>query len=473
MGGDVLSSHLHFFLFEGLVQIQSDGTIIPAQSHHFTVSPDKTTYTFSLGKTYWSDGSPVTAYDFARSWKSLLSPSFPSPHAHLFYPIKHAREAKIGSLPLDEVGIYTPDAQTLIIELLQPTPYFLELLSFCAFYPTPQESTVFLSNGPFTLDAWHPGEELILKKNPFYPASKQPKLETISLTLIESEATALQLYKKGELDLLGDPFSRLSPDLLIKIPPKEQLTIPVSATLLVTFNTQEFPFSCKKLRHAFHKAILRQEIVDNVMNQGDTVALGLLPPSMRQREIKPYYLDQDTEKAQQLLVEALQELHITRQDLEKRLCYLYPDTPMHKKIAQVLQQQWKQVLQLHIPIQSMDTASLLSALVTKSYCFAQTLCRAQYRDPTSLLERFTCKEAAKNYPSWEDPRFQELLRASYYLEGSDRTHQLEEAEKLLLQEAPISPLIHLSLPYAKKPYLHNIEYSPSGGIFFERLSIES
>ena len=462
-GGDLLSSHLQFFILEGLVKLETDGTVVPAQAHAWTISQDKCIYTFYLGKTRWSDGTKVTSYDFAQTWKSLLLPSFPSPHAHLFYSILHAKQAKLGLCSVDAVGIETPNADTLRITLEKPVPYFLELLSFCAFFPAPPSPS--LSNGPFRLDKWLLGEEISYITNTYYHTSRPDCLDAITFYLIENDATAFRLYERGEVDLIGDPFAHIPQEQLLKLSKEELFTIPVFSTLLITFNTHTFPFTNINLRKAFHLAISRKELIDHLLHPGDKIALSLT-------KTYPLCSDQDIDQARKHLQDALQELQISLPTLEKSLLYLYPEAPLHKKIAQILQQQWKHVLGIHVPLQTMMSTSFLAALSHKQYCFAQTLYRAQYLDPTSILERFTYADTPKNYPSWENTTFQKLLDRSYFMEGQERDALLVQAESLLLQDFPISPLVHTSLLYAKKPYVHHVECSPAGGIFFERLLLD-
>lgn len=53
---------------EGLYRTGKNGKLMPALATSSTVSKAGKTYTFTLSKSKWSDGSPVTAKDFVYSW---------------------------------------------------------------------------------------------------------------------------------------------------------------------------------------------------------------------------------------------------------------------------------------------------------------------------------------------------------------------------------------------------------------------
>src|SRR5690348_4340624 len=66
-GNDVLASQVHYLLFEGLVCLHPDMTIVPGVAESYECSSDGKTYTFHMRESCWSDGSLVTAYDFEKA----------------------------------------------------------------------------------------------------------------------------------------------------------------------------------------------------------------------------------------------------------------------------------------------------------------------------------------------------------------------------------------------------------------------
>lgn len=484
-GGDVISSHMHLLLFEGLVKLNEGNTISPAQAKSFNISADGTTYTFILRDALWSNGTPVTAYDFEKTWKDILDPSFPSLNAHLLYPIKNAEAAKKGSVPLDEVGIFAEDPKTLVVTLEKPTPYFLNLISFCVFFPVNLQNDKefpdwahnvgehYISNGPFILKEWKHDNEIVVEKNPLYWDSTRVRPDYIHFSIIDNEMTALQMFENGKLDMIGEPFSPLPIDALPSLKKKGRLfQHPVGGTTLISFNVDKAPFNNVKIRKAFAFAIDRDSIVKNITQMGEIIATNAIPPVLKNNRNHSFFEDGDIAQAKTLLEQGLRELGVTK-DIFKEVSYYYSTSGLNHKIAQALQQQWQNALGIQVKIENIDHKILMNKLVKRDYCFAQGIWMAQYNDQMNILERFKLKENAKNYPNWENPEYARLLEESFFENGLKRAEILEKAEEIFLNEMPICPIYHWGMTYIVQPYLNNIGLSPIGELIFEKLDIEN
>ncbi len=483
--GDVISSHMNFLLFEGLVKLHNDNSITPAQAKTFEISAGGTVYTFVLrDNLLWSNGTEVTAYDFEKSWKDILDPSFPSLNAHLLYPIVNAEAAKQGKVPLSEVGIVAKDAKTLVVTLDRPTPYFLDLAAFCVFFPVSREidekypdwatnaTENYVSNGPFILKEWKHNNELIVEKNPLYWNRDRVSPESIHFSMVDNEMTTLQMFEKGELDMLGEPLSPLPIDAIPTLKKKFKVfKCPVGGTTMITFNVDHFPFNNAKIRKAFAYAIDRESIVNNITQMDEIVATNLIPPVLKNNRNHPFFKDHDVKFAKLLLEEGMKEMGITRDAFNKAV-FCYSTCEMNHKIAQALQQQWLKALGVQIAIENVDFKILMDKLRKRDYCLAQSLWLAQYNDQMNIFERFKSKLNVKNYPNWENPEYVRLLEESAYENGVKRAEILERAEEIFLNEMPICPIYHWNSPYIVQPYLSNVGITSIGDIIFENLTTE-
>ena len=310
-GNDMLASQVHFMLFEGLVCLNPDMSLSPAQAESYEISSDRKTYTFHLRDTLWSDGTPVTAYDFEKTWKSILDPKFSSPDTYLLYSIKNSKMAKKGEVPLDQVGIIAKDAKTLIVELEAPAPYFLQIVASSVLLPVNAKMDKadpnwanrpehVLSNGPFKLKSWKFNQEMTLEKNPLYHQANKVQLDHIFIDLSIEKWQSFTCMPAAILISLV-PLSPFPAMLIEDLEKKELLTyFPVANTKFLAFNTASGPFQNSNIRRAFAYAISRKTIVEQITKLNEKEALNIIPPVLL-AEDSIYFSDGDAAKAKEYL----------------------------------------------------------------------------------------------------------------------------------------------------------------------------
>lgn len=484
VGSDVISSTLQFLLFEGLTRFNPDWTISLSMADSIDISKDRKTYLFHLRDAKWSDGSPVIAYDFEYTWKKVLDPKSPSPNAHLFFPIKNAEEAKKGLCPLSEVGVRAVDEKTLRVELKHPTPYFLDLTSFVAFFPvsskkdradpqwTRKTGSEFVCNGPFTLQRWKRHVVIQLKKNPHYWNLGKISLDKILFSFIADSTTALHLYECGELDLLQHSLCPFPAEPLQALFKKGLLQLSATAgTQIIAFNTEQFPFHNVKIRRAFGLAIDREAIVSNVLKMGGGPAFSAIPPVLKKGREETLLPSCNPLEAKQLFDEGLKECGIETWQFPP-LTFLFSSSDINKKIAEALQHAWKETLGVSVSLQAVEHVTLLEKFNKRQYQFAQANWLAQYNDPMNIFERFKYKENFKNYSGWENEEFKALLNRSFEESGEKRLSTLKEAEEIFLREMPVLPLYHLNAIFLKKPYVKNLDSPYSSDLCYASIEKE-
>ncbi|MCP5492028.1 MAG: peptide ABC transporter substrate-binding protein [Chlamydiales bacterium] len=475
--GDLVSTCLHFFLFEGLTRLTDVGPGEPGVAEKVEVSKDGLTYLFSLRQSLWSDGMPVTASDFEFAWKSILNPEFPCPNAHLLYSIKNAQLAKQGLVDIDEVGIEVIDPQTLKVTLETPAPYFLEIVSFATLHPVPKhiaqnqqnwsDQNPLVVNGAFKLDNYVRRQEMELVTNEKYWDHKHIHLEKIKVSFIEDEMTALQMYERGELDILGGYYTRIPETAISSLKKSGDLrTYPVPGSTHLAFNLKQWPFDQACFRKALSAAIDRQEIVTGITQLNESPAYDLIPPSLKDEIMMPYHLTQDPKS---LFDEALDQMNITKDELPT-ITLSYSKAALSHNVAQAIQQQWTETLGINVQLSSTEHKLHLNRLMKHQFQVAIFNIWAQYSDPLSILERFAYADNPKNYMSWNNPDYNLCLSQQPNLQK--RRSFLAQAERILLNESPIAPIFHWQHAILQKPYLKNVHISRSGGIYLHEASID-
>lgn len=468
-GNDMVASQIQFMMYEGLLQLNEDMTLSPAQAKTYEISPDRKTYTFYLEDAKWSDGSSVTAKDFERSWKNILDPHFPSPDAYLLFPVKNGKQAKKNLCSLDEVGIRALDDKTLVVELEAPIPYFLQIVASSVLLPIHISENPHISNGPFKLKQWKFNQELVFEKNPRYRRANKVKLNHIYIEIIDRELATLHMYASGYFDLIGAPFSFFPAILQNDLEQKNVVTrYPIANTKFLSFNTDAFPFTNANIRRAFSYAINREGITKNITQFNEKEALSIIPPVLLTTR-SPLTAQANEKKAREYLEKGLKELQIDSLD---SVSFMYVSTEINHLLSQELQNQWSKILGVKVHLEGVEFKTLHERSAGGKYHIGLFALVADYSDPMNVLERFREKSNHRNYPKWDNESYNQLLETA--LATSSREEYLkiiQKAEALLLDEMPITGLFHENFLFLVHPHVQGFAISPLGQIHFEKLSL--
>ncbi|HSJ56585.1 MAG TPA: ABC transporter substrate-binding protein, partial [Anaerolineae bacterium] len=292
---DLVSNALVSQLFSGLVALTPDLTVVPDIAQRWEVADGGHTYTFFLrDDARWSDGVPVTAGDFELAWKRALHPTAHSPLAGLLLRELRGAAAFAQGETDDEfqIAVTAVDDRTLVVELVRPTSYFPQLVTFPALFPVPRHvvernptrwasGAALVSNGPFTLAARAPGR-IAMERNPGWHGRNEGNVGRIELTLDAEPEMLWRMYVSGELDVLN--LWMLPPEMVNAARhyyPQEYISGPQLLTHYLMFNTRLAPFDDVRVRRAFALSTDRDHLANVTLAGALAPATGgFVPPGM-------------------------------------------------------------------------------------------------------------------------------------------------------------------------------------------------
>jgi oligopeptide transport system substrate-binding protein len=446
VGGDQMSSLILKMLFEGLMRENREGKIEYGIAESVEISPDLKTYLFKLRKTCWSDGSKVTAFDFEYAWKKVLSPSFKTPFAYLFYPIKNAELAKSGALPPDAIGIHVLDKTTLEIQLKSPTPYFLELVAHTIYSPVHhlidqlhpnwpfEEGNAYVCNGAFQLIKNNPNQGYDLISNPLYWNTENIQLDGISVIKM-TRYQAFEFLQKSNNHWVGSPLMSWDP---LFAPDKQSNTVDHQSKGVrwYTFNCKKPPFNNKKMRQAFSMAIDRKQLALAFTTQPIFTPLPLTHSLIKEPTSSHF----DPERARILFKEALEELALSKEDL-LHLSIVHLPGNMRTMLAELIKQFWEITFNIQCTIVPLKWDDLFTRITEGNYQIGCMGWDPWVNDPMYTLNAFRNAKEPMNFSKWENSEYQEiLLLAEKEIDAQLRQQYYLEAEKILIEDMPVAPI---------------------------------
>lgn len=304
-------------IFNGLVTYKpGSAQIIPDLASDYSLSADGLTFTFHLRKGLkFHNQRPVIAADIKYSIERVVQPITNSPGRVFFRAIK-GYELVDDGVSKHLSGIKVIDDYTIKFELSHLDATFLHSLTMHFASAVPKEeinkhgNAYFGRNpvgtGAFIFKELIPNSRLLLERNPHYHIKGLPKSDQLQFLTNISPPKALEMFKKGEVDILGDEIPSGDFTHMINDPAYVNQIIEERLqhiTCYLSFNTQLPPFNNIKVRKAINMAINKKSIA-SLTDRRVIQTNQILPPSMPGYSPRYKGYEFNPIKAKKLLAEA-------------------------------------------------------------------------------------------------------------------------------------------------------------------------
>ena len=187
-------------LFDGLMRRDENDEIVPALAESAAYDPETCTYVFRLREgVHWHDGKPLRAADVKFTIEAIRSPTLGSLHAPNFAEVSEITELDDRTV---RIRLSAPNAAFLDYMMQPILPAHLlagQDLTTTGFFRSP------VGTGPFRLESWEAGREIVLVKNEDYYRGA-PKIDRFVFRIFADDAAEAAALADGSVDM-----ARLAP----------------------------------------------------------------------------------------------------------------------------------------------------------------------------------------------------------------------------------------------------------------------
>lgn len=475
--------------FEGLLEKDMNGKLIPGVAESWEISEDGLTYTFKLRtNSKWTDGKTVVAGDFVYSWQRVVDPATGSQYGYQHEPVKNAKAITAGDMPKESLGIKAIDDYTLEVQLEAPTAYFLELLTFPTFYPLRKDiieqygdewtlnADTYIGNGAFKLIERNRDESLVMVKNTNYWNIEDIVPDKITFVLMENETASVAGVKASSLH-----FARSFPRQDIKTLQNEGLIVikPRISSYYYCLNLTNEILKDVRVRRALSLAIDRNYIVEQITRGGEKPAGALVPFGISDyegdfRENGGEYIDitkdgyvKNVEEAKKLMAEAGYPNGEGFPVMEFKA-----DPGLHVKIFEAVQQMWKENLGIDVTLTQEEWAVFLQTRYDRNITMARGAWNGDFDDPVNFMA-LCLSYSPNNYSVYSNKAYDDMIN-EVMLSGDQkfRMQTMHKAEEMLMREEAIIPIYYYTEPLLVSPKLKDVYYDSLGFHKFHHCYLE-
>ena len=460
---------------EGLYRLGKNSKLEKALATSEKVSKDGKTYTYTLRKSKWSDGSELTAKDFVYSWQRTVNPKTASQYSYLFSGIKNADAIVAGKKKVDTLGVKAVGKYKLVVTLERRIPYFDKLMGFAVFFPQSEKavtkygskygtaSKYMLYNGPFKQTGWT-GSNLSWKmvKNPYYWDKKNVKLDTIKWSVQKTPSTSYNLYQSNKLDYTGLDASQTKQ---LKNQ-KGYVTLNQGATFYLQFNVAKNKYLANtNVRKALSLAVDRKGLTSSL--GGNSVPANTLTPTQLtdvngedytkriSKSAESFYpASTNKNEAVKYMNKGLKELGVSKFSFK----ILSDDTDAGKKTTEFLQSTFESTFgnKVSVSVQNLPFKTRLSRSTAGNFDIVVSGWSADFADPISFLDLFTSTNPENN-GKWKNTSYDKLIADSKTTAStSKRWDDLTKAEDILLNDVGVAPLYYKTSSALIRPTVKDV-----------------
>lgn len=466
-----------------LVYYNADLEIVPGLAETWDIAPDGKSITFHLGANKYSNGEDIVAADFVTAYKRLADPRDPADYSYALDPvvgwseIQELDPATMTDADLDQLGVEAPDDSTFVVNLSEPTSWFIYIAS--GWYSAPQkpdfdysEADTYVSSGPMMLEEWRHESNIVLVPNPEWGGTPVT-IDRIEMAMINDQNASLAAYEADEIDLTGVPRAEVQ-----RIKDDPELSGEVREGNVLSFNYYGFdlknpdgPFTKSVLlRKAFNEGLDKDTMLATVFNGIGNVAYSLVPIGMPGHQ-DTEFIKYDPVQAKADFDQALSDLGLTVDTLDLELG-LNSGGGANEPLAEFMQEQWRTVFGIEVRITSMESfASYLARLTEDPFDIFRLGWGADYPHPNNFLTDLISCTSGNNNMGYCNPEVDALLaEAATKANLEEQIPLYNQAQELVMADSPLITQTFGARFSLVKPWVQNLvitaQDSNAGELFY-------
>ena len=470
---------------EPLLRRDENQNLVPALAESYKAGPNAEYWDFTIRKdAKWSDGVPITAHDFAFTYRHLSNPKLDTPWVWYYYDIKGVRAHKEGKIGPEEVGVVALDDRTVrFYGEGGPVPHLPGLLAYQAATPAPKHKAEkdpehwadtlegFVSCGPYKLVKWEHNKRMVWEPNPYYNGPHKPGIQRVVLD--HSTTSAFPLWLNREVDIV--PVLSAPEVARVRTDPKLNPYLHFFnsfQTAYLALDTMNPPLNNKKLRQALSHAIDRDTLSAQVMNGATVPAYSMLPPGFPayNPELKSVQ-NYDVEKAKALLAEAG---YPGGKDASGKQLVLEMYSNGRDPELEFVKDQWERNLGIKVNLTVLEGGVWGQKRAEHAMMVYKGPYEYDYLDPSNMLTALWRSVNEKGSPrhAWKNDKFDELVTAAgKEVDEQKRIAMYQEAERILVEDVAAVFLSHQVIFQVWWPYLTGMHPDKDGNVVFRYLDI--